>query len=91
MSIIFACYYLGVFEYLKQQQEKTLIFENYYVDANKINIDFPTKKRNLIFIFVESLESTNFSKSKGGITEKSYIPHLETFAEEYINFSNTEL
>lgn len=90
LSILFTAQYLGIFEYIKQQQEKTLIFEENYVDANTINIDFPSQKRNLIFIFVESLESTNFSKEKGGILEKTYIPNLERYAEEYINFSNTE-
>ena len=91
LSIIFACKYLGAFEYIHQQIERTTIFEDYYVNGKDISIIFPDKKRNLIYIFVESLESTNFSKSSGGIMEKSYIPHLETYANNYINFSNTNL
>ena len=90
-SIVFACYYLGVFEYLSQQSKKTTIFEDYYVDGKTISIEFPEKKRNLIYIFVESLENTNFTIDNGGVQKESYVPNLERYASNYINFSNTNL
>lgn len=88
LSILFGCYYLGVFAYLQSQRELSTIFEDYYVDGHSVEISFPDNKRNLIYIYVESLESTNFSKENGGIMDKSYIPNLEKIATENINFSN---
>ena len=77
-------------EYVKNQKSSSKIFEEYYVNPKEVNIEFPDKKRNLIYIFVESLESTNTSKENGGIEEVSYIPNLEQLALYNTNFSNTD-
>lgn len=70
------------------QSKETSLFEEYYVDAKDIEITFPGQKRNLIYIYVESLESTNVSKKNGGLVKESYIPNLEELALKNINFSN---
>lgn len=75
--------------YFKAQKVKTSFFEDYYVDPKEVNINFENGKRNLIYIYVESLESSNVSIKNGGVTEKSYVPNLERLALENINFSNT--
>ena len=82
---------LGIDEYIKLQINRTSIFEDYYVDARDVDIKFPKDKKNLIYIYVESLEMTNASIENGGGVEKSYIPNLEKLAlnEKNINFSNT--
>lgn len=64
------------------------IFDKYYVDTSEVDIEFPDKKRNLIYIFVESLESSNASKENGGFLDKSVVPNLEQLALDNINFSN---
>lgn len=79
---------LNINEYVKNQLSKSTIFEEYYVDGSKVDLEFPEKKRNLIYIFSESMESTNVSKENGGHVEKSYIPNLEKLALNNINFSN---
>ena len=68
----------------------TEIFDEYYVDSSDIDINFPTKKKNLIYIFVESLESSNVSIDNGGLLEDSLIPKLESLAINNINFSNND-
>jgi phosphoglycerol transferase len=80
---------LNINEYVKNQLSKSTIFEEYYVDGSKVKLEFPKKKRNLIYIYAESMESTNASKANGGHVEKSYIPNLEKLALNNINFSNT--
>ena len=90
ISIIFSSYHLRIFDFLKSQISKTTIFEYYYVDARNINYKFPENKRNLIYIFAESLEMTNASTNNGGYVNSSYIPFLENLAMENTNFSNTE-
>ena len=68
----------------------TELFDNYYIDGNDVEIVFPEEKRNLIYIFVESLESSNVSVDNGGLFEESIIPNLEQMALDNINFSNNE-
>lgn len=76
-------------EFLKNKMFTTNIYEEYYIPYNKENIIFPEKKRNLIMIYVESFETSSFSKEFGGTTDASYAPKLEKLAQENINFSNT--
>ena len=76
--------------YIVSQASESNLFEEYYVDAKDIEITFPKEKRNLIYIYVESLESTNVSKKNGGLVKKTYIPNLEKLALKNINFSNND-
>jgi len=80
---------LNIDDYVYSQRTASQFFEDNYVDGKNIDISFPEKKRNLIYIFVESMETTNTSIENGGLQKKSYIPNLEKLALENINFSNT--
>ena len=75
-------------DYLDTQKTTTDIYEKYYIDTNKVDISFSGEKRNLIYIYMESMESSLFSKKNNGYFEKSRIPGLEELAKENINFSN---
>lgn len=46
---------VGMWEYIKSVQEKTDFYEKYYVNPAKTKLDFPSQKRNLIYIFMESM------------------------------------
>lgn len=88
ISIILLCSHLNLLTYITNQFIKTNLYDKYYVDTSKVNI-LPTKKRNLIYIFVESLENTYMSKDLGGNMEVDLMPELSSLAKEFINFSNT--
>lgn len=75
--------------YVKTQKTVTEFFENYYVNPNEVEINFK-EKRNLIYIYVESLESSTVSIENGGLFEESYTPNLEKMALDNINFSSTD-
>lgn len=90
LSIIFALGEIGLYTYLVNQFNRSEIFENEYVASENVKITFPEEKRNLIYIFLESMEATVASKENGGGWEYSIIPELETLAKENINFSNTD-
>ena len=77
-------------EYIEYQLTDTKIFDDYYVDASKVELEFPKDKQNLIYIYVESLEMTNVSKENGGVLKETYIPNLESLALKNLNFSNTD-
>ena len=90
ISIVFALYQIGMYSYIFNQVVTSNIFEDEYVASEDVKITFPEKKRNLIYIFLESMETTLVSKENGGGWEYSIIPELEQLAMENINFSNTE-
>lgn len=70
--------------------EKTDIYDENYVDPQQVQLQFPKKKRNLVYIFLESTESSYFSKSIGGIEKENLMPHLADEAGQGINFSNSK-
>ena len=82
---------IKVDEYYENIKQKTYIYETYYKDAKNVKLTFPEKKKNLILLFLESTESSLFSKANGGAFEESIIPELESLALNNINFSNTSL
>ena len=63
-----------------------------YVDPESVEIVFPEEKRNVIYLLLESMESTYSSPEYGGGFEQNLIPGLTELAlkEEYLQFSNTE-
>ena len=78
-------------EYIVNKSKSTDIYEKYYVDTNEVKVTLPKKKRNLIIIYLESMESSLFSKENGGAFDKSIIPELEDIAKNNLNISNTDL
>lgn len=78
-------------QYVQSQLDDSHFIEKEYVDPQKVNIQFEEEKRNLIYIYLESMESTYYSIENGGLSEKSLIPEIEKLAKENINFSNAEM
>lgn len=71
--------------------EKTKIYDESYVDTKQTEIVFPEKKRNLIYIYLESMENTYAAKENGGAEDRSLIPNLTNYAlNEGTSFSNTD-
>lgn len=81
---------LDVKEYLVSQKKESHFIEQNYVDPRTTKITFPDKKRNLIYIYLESMESAFASKGDGGGLDFNCIPELTTLAEENTNFSNSD-
>lgn len=80
ISTGFAEFFIGLFRESK-------IFEEHYVDPNSVEITFPEKKRNLIYIILESMETTYFSEAEGGAEDVNLIPELYSLAQENTNIS----
>lgn len=77
----------GFYKYLTASS--TFIADN-YVEPQKATINFPEKKRNLIYIFVESLETTFVSEQLGGKMTENVITPLTDWAEEGIYFTDSD-
>lgn len=77
-------------EYIKNQLDDSTFISEEYVKPEKVDIEFGEEKRNLIYIYLESMESTYYSIKDGGLSENDLIPEISKLAKENINFSNTE-
>ena len=69
--------------------KSTLLDEN-YIDPRNAHIQFPEKKRNLIHIYLESMENSYMSTENGGFMETDLIPELTQLAGEGYSFSHLE-
>ncbi len=81
---------VNIFGYIQKMMFQTTLYEDYFVEPDNKNIVFPKEKRNLIYIFLESMETTYMSESEGGALSKNTIPELTKLAEENINFSHND-
>lgn len=77
-------------EYLININNGFNIYEDFYQDPDDTQITFPKEKRNLVYIVLESMESTFLSKELGGGVENNLIPELYELAKNNINFSQNE-
>lgn len=77
---------LGIVEYFRYQSEESYLIEENFVDPNSIALTFPEKKKNLIYIYLESMETTYQSKEEGGIFDFNCIPELTNLAKENVSF-----
>ena len=78
---------LDVSNYMKGQSTYSTFIDDNYVDPSSVNITFPEQKRNLIYIFLESMEMTYADKENGGAFKQNVIPELTQLAQENEDFS----
>ena len=78
---------LDVSDYMKGQSTYSTFIDDNYVDPSSVNITFPEQKRNLIYIFLESMEMTYADKENGGAFKQNVIPELTQLAQENEDFS----
>jgi len=77
-------------DYIYTLAQNSTFIEDNYVDPFSLGLEFPEKKRNLIYIFLESMETTYFSKDEGGALDTNIIPELHKLAKQNINFSHND-
>ena len=81
---------LDVSGYLKNSGQKSTWIEDNYVDPSKVDITFPEKKRNLIYLYLESMEVAYSDTSSGGIFDVNYIPNLTALSSDIQDFSGPD-
>lgn len=81
---------LDISGYMANQGEVSTFIADNYVDPRSVEITFPEQKRNLIYIFLESMETTYADTENGGTFEKNVIPELTTLAQENEDFSGKD-
>ena len=76
--------------YVSRRIQKSTIYEDYYVDPATATITHEGEFKNIIYIYMESMETTYASVEDGGAQEINYIPKLTQLAKENVSFSDTD-
>ncbi len=90
LMISIASFRVNLVEYVVYMSQPSELYDTYYVDPAKANIKFPDKKQNLIYIFLESVETTFYAENQGGEWDTNLIPELYQLAQNNTNFSQTQ-
>lgn len=98
LSVVFSFLYVNenydIVNYLYQKNNASTIYEDYYVDPKDLTFSLKSKDgkyKNLLFIFLESMETAYTSVDNGGAQDICYIPELVNIAKENVSFSDSEL
>ena len=79
---------------LKNEPEKSASYSKFfvenYVNPDSVKITSPEHKRNLILIYIESMETTFSDKEHGGNQDTNLIPEITQLAQQNINFGRNK-
>lgn len=87
-TIVFFGNQIDAFSYLNGMMRTTTVYEEEYTPPQDQTYEFPKKKKNLIYIFLESMETSFASVEEGGFMQENFIPYLTELAKENISFSD---
>ena len=87
-SSVFSVFALRLPAYVKALNDQTTIYEDYYIDPEAVVITADGETKNLIYIYLESMETTYASEAVGGSQYYNFIPQLTALAEENLSFSD---
>lgn len=80
----------AMLNYHQYKSETSQFYEQNYVMPQHTKITFPKHKRNLVLIFMESMEATYAKTPHHDYFEGDIIPELHHLAKQNINFSDNE-
>lgn len=83
--LFFGC--MNAFAYVGALATESDFIAGHYADPETVTLTFPEEKRNLIYIYLESMENTYGDPAALG---ENYIPELTALARENISFSHTD-
>ena len=85
---IFAAVDVELTDYVWDMIWRGQLYEDHYADPAEVTVTFPEEKRNLVYIMLESMETTYLSEDLGGGSDVNLIPELYELALENTNFSH---
>lgn len=89
-AVVYAWDKLDISTYRASKSTYSSFIDDNYVEPGSVDLAFPEEKRNLIYIYLESMEITYADKASGGAFEENYIPSLTQLAMENETFSGDE-
>lgn len=88
--VVYAFLLLDIGGYLVDSGTRSDYIRHNFADPKTVRLTFPAQKRNLIYIWLESMETTFADTAHGGAFEETPIPELVRLAEENVSFTGTE-
>lgn len=93
VSLVFTAFFteraFKIFDYVQLRMSPSTIYEERYADPKEVGITGEGK--NLIYIYLESMETSYADRASGGVQpEINYIPGLTRLAETNLSFSSSE-
>lgn len=88
--LVHAAFNVELVEYVIRSNQHSELYQDAYVDPKDVKITFPEEKRNLVYIFLESMETSYLSKDLGGGLPYNLIPELTQLAQTHVNFSHND-
>ena len=88
--LIHAAFNVELVDYIYHMLNPSEIYQEEYRDPNEVQITFPEEKRNLIYIMLESMETSYLPEAQDGGVTVNLIPELEKLAQDNINFSHND-
>ncbi|MBQ2032511.1 MAG: sulfatase-like hydrolase/transferase [Lachnospiraceae bacterium] len=86
-ALCFVGYRLHIVRYVVNQFGNSPIYDDEYRYPENTAIAAPENKRNLIFIYMESMECTYADKEHGGTAATNMIPEMTELALNNVNFT----
>lgn len=80
---------LHVEEWFAGQADQSMFIQDNYVSTADVKLTFPEQKRNLIYIYLESMEVTFADRDSGGAFPENVIPELTALARDNEDFSGS--
>lgn len=90
-GVLYVNDYFGASDYFINKLQDTTLYEQHYIDPDSVDISKEGKGKNLILIYLESMETSYASIESGGYQDTNYIPNLTQLAQEEVNFSEDGL
>ena len=90
LLFFFANQAFDIIPYLQGQWQRSSFIAEHYRDPKETALNFPEKKRNLIYILMESAETGLQDQAHGGLFDVNYIPKMTQLAEENVAFSQND-
>lgn len=79
-----------LFKLMRMYVMESSFIEDNFADPREVKLQFPKEKRNLIHIYLESMENSYLSTDMGGYLEENLMKPLTDLAKEGISFSHLE-
>ena len=87
MTLRRAWHDFGAADYYAPSEDGSDFVRDHYVNPAETAIAFPENKRNLLFIYLESMETTFADKPNGGAFDENRIPELTVLAKQNLDFA----
>ncbi|WP_255313883.1 LTA synthase family protein [Trueperella pecoris] len=89
-SVTYAFQVLPLTDILKQRFETSSYIADNIVVPTENAVTLPEKKRNLVHIYMESIENSFYSKELGGYNDYNVMPELAELTKKGVSFSHTD-